>query len=44
MIPKIIIADEKINILFSGFFSRGISTSDLTSTFSETGFKSKLIL
>ena len=28
IIPKIIIIDEKINILFSGFFSSGISTSD----------------
>ena len=39
MIAKIIIADEKINSLLSGFFSRGISTSDLISTFSETGLR-----
>ena len=39
IIPKITIIDEKIKILFSGFFSSGISTSDLISTFSETGLR-----
>ena len=36
---NLMLADEKINILLSGFFSRGISTSDLISTFSETGLR-----